>query len=112
MIASEDRTDMLERCRARAAVVGWALVVLAGLTAGCHILDVSNPDVVLPASLTGAAALPTIRPGVSGAFGVAYTGPAAQGPRVPPRAPILLGALPPHHLSNTPPLPHRALPTP
>src|SRR5260370_41091749 len=91
MIASEDRTDMLERCRARAAVLGWALVVLAGLPPGCHILDVANPDVVLPASLTGAAALATIRAAAIGDFRIAYSGSGAQGSGGTTVRQILLG---------------------
>ena len=59
MIPNVQRTASPEMRRPCVPGLGLALVVAAGLTAGCHILDVSNPDIVLPGSLNGAAALPT-----------------------------------------------------
>jgi hypothetical protein len=109
MIANAHRTDILERRRPRAAVLGWALVGLAGLTPGCHILDVANPDVVLPASLTGAAALPTIRAGAIGDFGVAYSGSGAQGSGGTTEGQILLGGMLADELINTETFPDRIL---
>jgi hypothetical protein len=109
MIANVHRTDIVERRRPGAAILGRALIVVAGLTAGCHILDVSNPDVVLPASLTGAAALPTIRAGVIGDFGVAYSGSGAQGSGGTTEGQILLGGMLADELINTETFPDRIL---
>lgn len=109
MIANVDRTEIVERRRPGAAALGRALIVVAGLTSGCHILDVSNPDVVLPASLTGAAALPTIRAGVIGDFGVAYSGSGAQGSGGTTEGQILLGGMLADELINTETFPDRIL---
>src|SRR6266496_4824209 len=54
------------------ALVGVALLLLQ---AGCNDpLRVSIPDIVQPGQLSGADALPTVRAGVLGDFGIAYTG--------------------------------------
>ncbi len=56
------------------------LVVLATALA-CNtdrILEVSDPDVARPDALEGAAALPTLRAGAVGNFGVAYNGGASD----------------------------------
>jgi hypothetical protein len=56
------------------------LVVLATALA-CNtdsILEVSDPDVARPDALQGAAALPTLRAGAVGNFGVAYNGGASD----------------------------------
>src|SRR2546423_13165694 len=71
--------------RALRSVGGRALAVtvfMAGVWtvgAACHLLDVNNPDIVPPVSLNDPLALPTIRAGAIGDFGVAYTGSGAQG---------------------------------
>src|SRR5438552_531858 len=69
---------LLRRSRRR-----WGLAAsLAGagtLLAACHLLDVSNPDIVPPGGLNNAAALPTIRAGAIGDLHIAYTGSVAQG---------------------------------
>src|SRR5436305_5880255 len=59
------------------------LVSLAGLALalGCNtdkILQVTDPDVARPEALQGAAAIPTLRAGAVGNFGVAYNGGAAD----------------------------------
>ncbi len=59
----------------RTARTGLALGALA--LAGCNpdtVLDVRDPDVVRPGTLTGKAALPALRSGVLGSFQIAYSG--------------------------------------
>ncbi|MBK8644992.1 MAG: hypothetical protein IPN16_00240 [Gemmatimonadetes bacterium] len=54
-----------------------ALLAAALLIAGCNpdtVLDVPDPDVVRPGTLTGKSALPALRNGVLGSFQVAYSG--------------------------------------
>jgi len=60
---------------------GRALSVTLLLTVGgaCHLLDVNTPDVVPADNLNDPLALPTIRAGAVGDFGIAYTGSGAQG---------------------------------
>lgn len=57
---------------ARIAAAGLALTVIACNTD--EILQVTDPDVARPDALKGAAALPTLRAGAIGNFGVAYNG--------------------------------------
>jgi len=55
------------------------LAVLS-LTAGaCHLLEPNTPDVVPSGGLDDPLALPTIRAGAIGDFGIAYTGSGASG---------------------------------
>lgn len=63
--------------RAAAVTLGVAVLTVAG--GACHILDVSTPDVVPAENLNSVNALPTIRAGAIGDFGIAYTGSGAQG---------------------------------
>ena len=60
---------------------GRALSVTLLLTIGaaCHLLEVNTPDVVPAENLNDPLALPTIRAGAIGDFGIAYTGSGAQG---------------------------------
>ena len=54
-----------------------ALLVCALPLAGCNpgtVLDVADPDVVRPGSLTGKSALPALRSGVFGSFQIAFSG--------------------------------------
>lgn len=56
-------------------------LVVAAIALGCNtneILQVTDPDVARPEALQGAAALPTLRAGAIGNFGVAYNGGAAD----------------------------------
>ena len=56
---------------------GLAAVMLATGVVACStdkILKVTDPDVALPGALQGVAALPTLRAGAVGNFGVAYNG--------------------------------------
>lgn len=57
---------------ARVAPLAAALLI-----AGCNpdtVLDVPDPDVVRPGTLTGKSALPALRNGVLGSFQIAYSG--------------------------------------
>jgi hypothetical protein len=85
------------------------LVVATALLAGCHILDVTNPDVVQPGSLNSAAALPTIRAGAIGDFGVAYSGSGALGSGGTVEGQILLSGMLADELINTETFPDRIL---
>src|SRR2546430_17183413 len=58
----------------RLALVSTALAVL-----GCHLLDISNPDVVPIDLHGGASALATVRAGAIGDFTLAYSGSGASG---------------------------------
>ena len=109
MIPNVQRTASPEMRRPCVPGLGLALVVAAGLTAGCHILDVSNPDIVLPGSLNGAAALPTIRAGAIGDFAIAYSGSGAQGSGGTTEGLILLGGMLADELINTETFPDRIL---
>jgi hypothetical protein len=56
-------------------------LVVAAIALACNtseILQVTDPDVARPEALQGAAALPTLRAGAIGNFGVAYNGGAAD----------------------------------
>jgi hypothetical protein len=71
--------------RAPGAGIGRALPRHAALTAvlalalGCHLLDISNPDVVPTDVLGGASALAAVRAGAVGDFTIAYSGSGAGG---------------------------------
>src|SRR2546430_11717843 len=58
------------------AVSGTLLLTMGG---ACHLLEVNTPDVVPADNLNNPLALPTIRAGAIGDFGIAYTGSGAQG---------------------------------
>ncbi|HEX6628332.1 MAG TPA: hypothetical protein VF105_10265 [Gemmatimonadaceae bacterium] len=56
-------------------------LVVAAIALACNtneILQVTDPDVARPEALQGAAALPTLRAGAIGNFGVAYNGGASD----------------------------------
>lgn len=75
-------TQMLQiMARALRSVGARALSVAALLTVAgaCNLPDVNTPDVVPIDNLNDATALPTIRAGAIGDFGIAYTGSGAQG---------------------------------
>src|SRR2546425_7678336 len=63
--------------RALRVAIGVTLLLTVG--GACHLLDVSTPDVVPADNLADPLALPTIRAGAIGDFGIAYTGSGAQG---------------------------------
>src|SRR5438105_3843209 len=91
--------------RTSAVVVAGAGVLLAG----CHLLDVQNPDIVPPTGLSNAAALPTIRAGAIGDLHIAYTGSGAQGSGGTTEGVILLGGMLADELINTETFPDRIL---
>ncbi|HZI22679.1 MAG TPA: hypothetical protein VFD76_09175 [Gemmatimonadales bacterium] len=62
------------------SVVDWRLLPVVLITAlGCHLLDISNPDVVPVDVLGGATALAAVRAGAIGDFTIAYSGSGAGG---------------------------------
>jgi hypothetical protein len=63
----------------RVLSVALGVTVLTTVGGACHLLDVSTPDVVPADNLNSVTALPTIRAGAIGDFGIAYTGSGAQG---------------------------------
>ena len=79
------------------------------LLAACHLLDVSNPDIVPPGGLNNAAALPTIRAGAIGDLHIAYSGSGAQGSGGTTEGVILLGGMLADELINTETFPDRIL---
>jgi hypothetical protein len=98
----------LRRSR-RVWVVAASLAGAGMLLAGCHMLDVSNPDIVPPGGLNNAAALPTIRAGAIGDLHIAYTGSGAQGSGGTTEGVILLGGMLSDELINTETFPDRIL---
>src|SRR5437660_9435554 len=85
-----------------------ALGVAAVLAvSGCQLLDVSNPDIVPPVDLNSAAALPTIRAGAIGDFGIAYSGSGAQGSGGTTEGQILISGMLGDELINTETFPDR-----
>src|SRR2546422_2015640 len=79
MTSNTQRTQPRASPRSHRLRVWPALTAAVLLEAGCHILDVTNPDIVMPPSLNGSAALPTIRAGAIGDFAIGYSGSGAQG---------------------------------
>ena len=67
------------RSAGRVLAVGVALTALWTVAEACHVTDVSNPDIVPTGGLDDPLALPTIRAGAIGDFGLAYTGSGASG---------------------------------
>jgi hypothetical protein len=65
--------------RHTALPVRLALLSTALAVVGCHLLDISNPDVVPIDLLGGASALATVRAGAIGDFTLAYSGSGASG---------------------------------
>ena len=96
--------------RSRGAWVSAVLLAAMGMVfAACHLLDVSNPDIVPPEGLNGTAALPTIRAGAIGDLHIAYTGSGAQGSGGTTEGVILLGGMLADELINTETFPDRIL---
>jgi hypothetical protein len=67
------------RTGGRVLAASFILAALWTFAAACHITDVSNPDIVPTEGLNDPLALPTIRAGAIGDFGIAYTGSGASG---------------------------------
>src|SRR5258708_13720942 len=81
-----------------------AAVLVAG---GCRLLDVQNPDIVPAANLNDPNALPTIRAGAIGDFGIAYSGSGAQGSNGTTEGQVLISGMLGDELINTETSPDR-----
>ena len=92
---------------------GRSIVRTVALTAGavalfgCHLLDVTNPDVVPSNLLNNPAALPTIRAGAVGDFNLAYVGSGASGSSGSVEGQILATGMLGDELVNTETFPDR-----
>jgi hypothetical protein len=72
-------TNQMRYLMARALRTFGALAGLVALAGACHVLEPNTPDVVPADGLDDPLALPTIRAGAIGDFGIAYTGSGANG---------------------------------
>src|SRR5258708_6545423 len=81
-----------------------AAVLVAG---GCRVLDVQNPDIVPAGNLNDPNALPTIRAGAIGDFGIAYSGSGAQGSNGTTEGQVLISGMLGDELINTETFPDR-----
>lgn len=88
--------------RALAATTAVALI-----GAGCHLLDVNNPDIVPASNLNDPGALPTIRAGAIGDFAFAYGGSGAGGSGGTTEGQILISGMLGDELINTETFPDR-----
>ncbi len=104
-----DTIGPLSRRFRGAWVSAVSLAAMGMVFAACHLLDVSNPDIVPPEGLNGTAALPTIRAGAIGDLHIAYTGSGAQGSGGTTEGVILLGGMLADELINTETFPDRIL---
>lgn len=85
-----------------------ALTLAAVLVAsGCHVLDVATPDIVPGDNLNDPNALPTIRAGAIGDFGIAYSGSGAQGSNGTTEGQVLISGMLGDELINTETFPDR-----
>src|SRR2546427_588091 len=109
MTSNTQRTQPRASPRSHRLRVWPALTAAVLLEAGCHILDVTNPDIVMPPSLNGSAALPTIRAGAIGDFAIGYSGSGAQGSGGNTEGQILLSGMLADELINTATFPNRIL---
>jgi len=90
-------------------VLSVALAATALMMAGgaCHLLDVTTPDVVPAEGLNDPLALPTIRAGAIGDFGIAYTGSGASGSGGTVEGQVLISGLLSDEWINTETFPDR-----
>jgi hypothetical protein len=102
-------TATLDGRRVGRVGLGLALLVaaLALPVGGCHVLDVSTPDIVPVGNVNSPTALPTIRAGAIGDFGLAYDGSGAQGSSGTTEGLVQLGAMLGDELINTETFPDR-----
>ena len=91
----------------RSIVRTVALTAGAVVLFGCHLLDVTNPDIVPASNLTTAAALTTVRSGAIGDFNIAYVGSGASGSSGTVEGQILSGGMLSDELINTETFPDR-----
>jgi hypothetical protein len=92
------------RSNVRIIALTAGAVVLFG---GCHLLDVTTPDVVPIGVLTNAGALPTIRAGAIGDFDLAYVGSGASGSSGTVEGQVLISGMMSDELINTETFPDR-----
>lgn len=104
-----DTIGPLSRRSRGAWVSAVSLAAMGMVFAACHLLDVSNPDIVPPEGLNSTAALPTIRAGAIGDLHIAYSGSGAQGSGGTTEGVILLGGMLADELINTETFPDRIL---
>jgi hypothetical protein len=90
-------------------VLSVALAATALMVGGaaCHLLDVTTPDVVPTEGLNDPLALPTIRAGAIGDFGIAYTGSGASGSGGTVEGQVLISGLLADEWINTETFPDR-----
>ena len=98
-----DTQMLLSTARARHSV----LAVLGLVAAGCHLLDVSNPDIVPPENLNDPLALPAIRAGAIGDFTLAYSGSGASGSQGTVEGQVMISGLLGDEWINTETFPDR-----
>src|SRR5438046_124894 len=95
----------------RLARAGFGLTLLVAALAlpvgGCHLLDVSNPDIVPTGNLNTLTALPSLRAGAIGDLGLVYDGSGAQGSSGTTEGLVQLGGMLGDELINTETFPDR-----
>ena len=89
---------------ARAFALAAGLSLLSG---GCHLLDITNPDIVPGENLNSPLALPTIRAGAIGDFTLAYSGSGASGSQGTVEGQIMISGLMADEWVNTETFPDR-----
>jgi hypothetical protein len=102
--------DIMARALRSGGRVLAASIILAALwtlAAACHITDVTNPDIVPTEGLNDPLALPTIRAGAIGDFGIAYTGSGASGSGGTVEGQVLASGMLGDELINTETFPDR-----
>jgi hypothetical protein len=91
----------------RALSVAIAVTALMVAGGACHLLDVTTPDVIPADNLNDPLALPTIRAGAIGDFGIAYTGSGASGSGGTVEGQVLISGLLSDEWINTETFPDR-----
>lgn len=91
----------------RVLVVALAATALMVVGGACHLLDVTTPDVIPADNLNDPLALPTIRAGAIGDFGIAYTGSGASGSGGTVEGQVLISGLLADEWINTETFPDR-----
>src|ERR1051326_2294495 len=91
----------------RVLAVGVALTAVWTFGAACHLLEVSTPDIVPAGSLNDPLALPTIRPGAIGGFGIPSPGAGAGGAAGPVEGGVVASGMLADEWINPEPSPDR-----
>jgi hypothetical protein len=91
----------------RVVTVALAATALMAVGGACHLLDVTTPDVVPAEDLNDPLALPIIRAGAIGDFGIAYTGSGASGSGGTVEGQVLISGLLADEWINTETFPDR-----